>query len=494
MRFKLLLCVAVLLSSCAQVPVPLLAVNNPYDGAMLLRTLPNMAIPPIGAEWASISVKRLRTTPFEQSSDHKLVIKSTGTTRSIIYAGVLPPGTYRLNKLSAHRCTPICVLSEIDIGSRHATFEIRSGQLTDLGEWVLEPRSDAMLLAPAPHTDSALSAEIVRQILPSLVPLLAAPVIEWRADSLVPQPLQQFESTKRSSYGVVSVKPTDDGRFLYGSANGVVYSWRPGQPPQPHDIGSQVSIESVLVIPDGSWLAGGELGVVKRSDDDGKTWRSIRGNLPFGVVADLTHWNGKVLATVMSANEVFIYAAAPGSDSWQPVARFPMDAAPTQRPVFPAHSIARGDTLFITLPNQKLAQLDLRSGNAQMSDFPGTAHAFSISPDGVLYSRCTDAVMNPYESRDQGKTWKYASFTRNMTVPLWRDSQHAIGFDGGPFGPNVIAHTDDGGKTWSETEKLQQFIQLFYSQDGKTAYAAALGGVFWQSTDDGRHWQQVANQ
>lgn len=492
MRLTWLLTVVLVLAGCAPVAVYDVKIENPNDGAVLLRTVSSMPILMMGGYGKAIGIESVVTTPGERSRYYMLLPTSDATTRSTVYASTLPPGIYRFTGFQRSKCNPVCVLDEMPPG-RLSFFEVRSGQLTDLGEIIEVLRGDDLLFIPSKQANRDITADVVPQLVPGLLPLLSKPTVSWSAGTFAPEVDTQFEQAKKESYGVTSVRATADGRFIYGSANGVVYSWRPGQHPLPHDIGSRVSVEALLVTATGSWLAGGELGVLKQSDDQGKTWRSIRGNLPFGLVTDLISWNGKVIATAMRAGEVFIYAAEQGSDQWTPLARYPSVVSLLSDGAYlRAHSVLLGDTLITSIPARQFARLDLRSGQSRIGELPGTVHAFTVAPDGVLNCRCWDLAMNPYESHDQGQTWAYASASRGMTIPVWRDSKNAIGFTGGPFGPNVLNYTTDGGKTWGETSgPTPVFTELFYSPDGKTAYAAAPEGVFWRSTDNGRNWQPV---
>ncbi|UXY54271.1 beta propeller repeat protein [Pseudomonas tohonis] len=81
-----------------------------------------------------------------------------------------------------------------------------------------------------------------------------------------------------------------------------------------------------------------------------------------------------------------------------------------------------------------------------------------------------------------------------MLMPTFRDEKNGIAFEIGFFSPNRMVYTADGGKNWIETTEAPIFFnQLFYSRDGKAAYAGSARGEFWMSTDDGRSWHQMAS-
>lgn len=247
--------------------------------------------------WQSITIERIPRHEGERTTQYAIFPTLEATSRTAIYAGSLPEGTYRFVQFSAQQCGYMCVSSWLDVNANFSRFEIQSGRLTDLGELIQVEFGQKVLFTHGSRSDTEMTSEVVREALPGIKSLLSKSLLSWSANS-VPENMEKlFELSKAISYGFVSVKETSQGGFIYGSANGVVYSWIPGQIPVPHDIDKRVSVESVLVTPKGSWLAGGELGVLQRSDDEGRHWRSIRGNLPFSLVLDLNYWHGSVIVT-----------------------------------------------------------------------------------------------------------------------------------------------------------------------------------------------------
>lgn len=500
MHLRLLLSVALLLllSGCAQVEMRTAEIEVPSDGAVLVRVLPNMASAnQFFKNWNSITVERMPTAAGESSRQFALTPTLDATSRTAIYAGSLPPGTYRFVQFSAQQCGYMCVSALITVNPNFSRFTVQTGRLTDLGELIQVGMGNKVLFAHGRAPDAEMSAEIIAQALPSLKPLLVAPALSWSAETVPEKMDKAFEIAKKISYGFVAVKDTDQGNFVYGSANGVVFSWLPGQKPVAHDIKSRVSIESVLVTPSGNWLAGGELGVLRQSDDHGMTWRSVRGNLPFGVVVDLNYWNKRVIATTLKGSDVHVYAAAEGSDAWSLLARYQMDVSLFwDIPGVRAQSYLLKDTLITTLPGRKVAVMDLNNGQSAIRDLPGAIQMFSVSQDQVLRCRCAASIaVNPYESHDLGKTWQDSTNSRFMLMPTFRDEKHGIAFKGGFFAPSRMMYTADGGNTWLETTEAPIFFnQLFYSRDSKTAYAGSADGDFWTSIDDGRSWRPVSKQ
>lgn len=499
MNVKFLVVVLQLLSGCTTVQYRSAKMDSPSDGAMIVRVLPNMT----GASqffknWQNITVARLPSHPGEKETQFAVTPTLDGTSRTAIYAGSLPPGSYRFVKFSAQQCGAMCINSWIEVNPQFSRFVIKSGHLTDLGVLVqASSPTDArsVLLAHDSSIDHGATTEIVRELVPGLNNLLAAPSLSWAPESVSSKMADLFAYTRTFSFGFVSPKEADNGNLIYGSANGVVYSWTPGQRAQAHDVGIRASVETALVTTAGSWFAGGELGMLQMSDDEGAQWRSIRGNLPFGVIVDLNQWREKVVATTLRGNHVYVHMADAGTNDWKLIVQYDMDVSsfwdvPGVRP----QSFLIGDRLITTVPGRKVAYFDLSSGESATYSLPGAIQMFSVSQDGVLRCRCIAAIaVNPYESHDLGKTWQDSAASRFMLMPAFRDKMHGVAFKGGFFSPSKMAYTEDGGATWIETtETPVYFNQLFYSKDGNTAYAASVYGAFWTTRNDGKTWEALS--
>lgn len=495
------LALVLLLAGCAT-PVehrrPVLEANT-TDGAMLVRVLPNAATASqFFKNWQSITLARQPQKEGEPEQLYAFSPLSEGTSRTAIYAGALPPGKYRFVSFSAQQCGAMCVSSSITLGPKFSRFEVKSGQLTDLGVLVqTSAPSDTkkvLLAHSTANTPEPATPEIVRELVPGLQKLLQAPLLGWDAATVPTGMGDVFHYAKLVSYGLVSPQELDDGSFIFGSANGVVYRWKPGQREAAYDVGVRSSVETVLVTPTGGWLAGGELGLLQLSDDAGRSWRTVRGNLPLGVVVDLHRWQGQVIATVLRGKQVHVQMAASGSTEWAVLASYELDVSfwwdiPGVRP----QSFLLGDRLITTVPGRKLAVLDLATRQSVMRDLPGAVQMFTATDDGVLRCRCSATLaVNPYESRDLGQTWQESAQSRFLSLPAFRDAQHGVGYMGSVFSPGKMAYTADGGKTWTETTELPVPVsRVFYTKDGKLALATTTAGSVWLSKDDGKTWERA---
>lgn len=498
LRCLALLAMAWVLVGCASVEFRDTKTKSPNDGAMVIRVLPNVqSSSQFFKNWQTLKVARAPQAGETKEVEYAVSPRDDAASRSAIYAGTLPPGQYRFVQFSAQQCGYMCVSSWLDVGVKFSRFEIRSGQITDLGVLVQTDPGDGTRRTALTHDaagDSGLTPELVREVLPDLQPMMARTRLTWTVDSVPPPMTNMHKAAIQASYGFVSPRETEDGAFLYGSANGVVGRWKPDAGRRVFDIGERVSVDAVLVLPDGRWMAGGEFSVVKASADQGRSWQSLRGNLPLGLVVDLNLWRDQVLLTLAQGKDVKVYRAAVGSDQWQLIASHPTDVnwffdVQGVRP----QSLLLGDTLVTTVPGRQVSVLDLTSGHVDLRKLPGAIQMFSASADGVLRCRCVATLkVDPYESYDLGKTWVESTASRFMLMPAFRDKLNGVAFKGGFFSPSKFAYTSDGGQTWVETmEAPIYFHQLFFSRDGSKAFAASLLGHLWQTEDGGKTWRSI---
>lgn len=496
-RFILALLAALFISGCASMPETRLPVpKGPDEGAVIVRFLPN-------TESASQFMKNWHELIVEQEGGAErgpqFAIRPDllASSRSATYVGALPPGRYRFVRFSSQSCGAICISANITVGEKFSRFEVQPQRLTDLGVIVQtpSPRERSVLLAHVASDDQALVDELVRETAPALTPMLGKPKLGWREDS-VPKLMPELATyAKLASHGFVQPNEVAGGQVIFGTANGALGSWKPGQEREGQfDLGTNRSVEAVLVTAGGAWLAGGELSLLMQSDDQGRSWRSIRGKLPLGLVLDLHEWKGKVLLTMLSKEQVLVFSAPVGSADWRQLGRYQTDVSvfwdiPGVRP----RSLLMDDYLVTTIPARKMVVNDLAAGTAEERELPGGVQIISASEDKVLRCRCVRGIaVNPWESSDMGKTWNPATLSRWIQQPVFRDRQHGVAFEGAVFSSAKLVRTVDGGKTWTPSMDLNfPITSMFYSRDRKAVYAATPYGSVWGSEDDGQTWKQM---
>jgi hypothetical protein len=470
-------------------------VQDPGDGAVVMRVLPNMD-GPVGTlfkTWATLTLARTSSSPAEHEMTFLLRPTLDATSRTAFYAAGLPPGDYRFEGFSSERCGAVCVQTSASVSPGFSHFQVESGRLTDLGVILLSLAPGGSGETQMVHdmaSDHPETAEIVRELVPDLSGLTRDAPLSWKPASVSAEMEKLRAHSIAHNLGFASPQPIDGGGFIYGTAYGFLVSFMPGHSPSAHYVGFRSSIETVLVTSDGDWLVGGELGLLSSSKDRGHTWQNIRGSIPFGFVVNLSQWHNQVIATTLRGKDVYIHAAAPGGAPWRQLAHYQLDVTGQS-----VQSSLMGDGLVTTLPSSKVAFLDMSTGQSEIRSAPGWINAFSASADGVLRCLCTPAIAtNPYESADLGKTWKSSNASRFMRLPTFRDAKHGVAFKAPVLAQAKMVYTEDGGTTWIDGIDAPVGVHpVFYSRDGSVAYLGTAYGAFWASHDDGKTWESLSN-
>lgn len=491
---------ALALAACASGPTAQTrsaALEAPGDGALVLRLLPNNDGTNLYLkQWGSLRLARVDAG----GTRTEFLVPPTldAAARSATYVASLPPGQYRFVTLPGHQCGYICQPSWITPNERFSGFQIIPGRITDLGTLVqgqMSAGAGSVLMAIEAKPTHAQTPELVRELAPPLVPLLQQPFASWDLNASSQALALIGEVVLRSSRGVTAPSETAEaGRFIHGSANGAVISVLPGGTRKTHDVGERSGVETVLVASDGSWYAGGEFSLLKQSTDQGATWKSLRGNLPLGLVVHLLEDDGRVLAAVLRGPRLQVLAAPLGSSEWKPlfaadlnVSRF-WDAVNVRPALF-----VDGPRLVVSLPGQQLAVFDKATAQLSVRALPGSIQYVSVGKDGIYRCRCGSVKVDPYESRDQGRTWQAVDTSRYFMLPAFRDARFAVRLQSAFAGPTRMAATRDGGATWTEgTPEVPHDLAWFvYSRDGKSIWGMTLTGVFWVSRNEGQTWETV---
>ena len=491
-----------LLSGCANTPatsVPV--VHDANEGAVLVRLLPNtQSASQFMKNWENLIVEQENGKDGGKNGEpgRQFALKPdlTTTSRSAVYLGTLPPGRYHFVKFSSQSCGAMCINENITVNERFGRFNVRPQQLTDLGVIVQTPTTQdrKVVLAHVDADDKQLEDELVRDLAPALAPMLDRPRLGWREDGgSAPMPLLAGYA-KAASHGFVQPKEAAPGFFIYGTANGAVGGWNAAaNTTTQFDLGTNRSVEAVLVAKNGAWLAGGELSLLVQSDDQGRTWRSIRGNLPLGLVTDIHEWHGDIFVTMLRGQEVRVFAMQDGSARWRMLGQYRMDVGFLDIQGVRPRSLLMDDQLVTLVPGRKLAVLDLATETGEQRDLPGAVQQLSASEDKVLRCKCSGGIgVNPWESRDLGKTWRPADLSRYIQQPVFRDRLHGVAFESAVFSSARLVHTIDGGKTWTPSADIGAPISsLFYRRDQAAVYAASPYGAVWESKNDGRSWRRL---
>jgi hypothetical protein len=489
------------LSGCVQTPTRARIAPRDTDGGVLLKISENLPISTGMIYWGdSVTVRRMPDAADSSSTCYALHLGLRGEAAGTFLGGALPPGTYEFPTIGATKQS-IGACNQRDLlktnESRFGKFAVTAGKLTYLG--VLEHTGGNELyksyMIPMLASGSVNLAEILHVDFPELERLDIHDPQGWLSHSL---PAGQDSASRfaiANSYGLFDPSQTLDGTWIFGSRTGVVRTWSRGQSrAELHDTGRRVSLLATAVLPDGSWLAGGEESTLLRSRDKGASWESVRGNLPFGLIGHVVPLGQDILLTLIDGKEVFVYRGDIESGRWRKLASFQGEFAfwTGLKGTLP-QSFLVGDTYLTTLPSKQLAIYRLSTGASEIRSLPGSISEFDAGKDGVLRCICVATIaINPYESHDMGKTWQSSTFSRFMALPAMTDATHGVTwYKSGAFDKPSMAYTEDG-QTWKPTlaapARLRHF---FFSRDHKTVYASNEGGLVWASEDNGKHWDSV---
>ena len=492
-----LLALLAILTGCVEQPTRARLTPKSDDGALLLRIGDNLSSAFVYGD--SVAVRRIPDASDANTTCYVLRIGLKGLSASTFLAGALPAGTYEFPTIGADKQS-IGACNHRDLLKTHATafgkFTVVPGRLTYLGVIERTGGNEPYRNLMIPMLDAAPEnlGEILRDVFPELAHFDTHAPLGWIAASLPPSLPKADAYALAHAYGLFSPAQTTDGGWIFGSRIGVIRSWRPGQPGTlRHDTGRRVALGALAVLPDGTWLAGGEESTLLASKDDGRSWQSQRGDLPYGLIVDVTPVGNDVLLTLVDGKDVLIYRGEASAQHWHKVASYQTEFSFwTGFAGVTPQSWLVGDTYVTTLPSRHMGVYRLASSTSETLDLPGSIQEFSVSNDHVLRCRCTASLaVNPYESDDLGRTWKSSTFSRYAALPGMADATHGVTlYKDGLFKQANMAYTSDGGRTWQMgmggSTDLRHF---FYSRNLGTVYASNDSNAVWVSHDGGRHWQ-----
>lgn len=287
-------------------------------------------------------------------------------------------------------------------------------------------------------------------------------------------------------------------------------------------------------------FAGTEAGGVKRSDDDGKTWREINEGLPDRTVLALAFSPQFVRDQLgFAATASGISRTRNGGKSWRPV-ELPLDEPAVQclavSPAFPddhlvlagteAAGLLRSDdggTTWHSVPALAGQGVTALAFSPRRTIAAATSDGVAVSTDGGASWRLTGRDLGPVlsltfapagdgeallaglpgqgiaRSTDGGATWQPANEGLHATLLMAVALSPAFDRDNTLFGASLEAGllvSTDGGATWesrneglADTAVFRVAISPGYAENG-TLFAATGAGVY-RSRDGAATWRPV---
>jgi hypothetical protein len=499
--------IALSTAGCATVPPAGLHLDSPlteHDGAIIVRIVPNApSAGPYFKSWGEVYVTQLNADG-SRGTVYAIPASLDASSRSALFVASLPQGRYRFSRLSTSSYSQYGGRAQwIDVSSEFPSFDVSVGHLTDVGAIVqtFNPAdSHSVQLTYDAHADHAIASEMIRELSPRLSPLLAQPILGWSSDRVNANARALGGMAARVSVGITDPHSLPDGELLSGSYDGIVKSGYPGRPASWHDIGQRVSIETVANIADGSWVAAGEFGVICRSTDGGASWKSIRGDLPYGLVASVHEMSGRLVATVVRDKHAIV--ATTGLESgfephWTVIATYTLKSGRfwESSSGYAARSVVVGGQLVTTLPADYIGVWNPSTGQSIERRLPGTLQRFAAPGNGMLRFMAEGGLFAnaSYISSDLGVTWEKVPpipFIQGEALP---DALNGMAWSDAPtIGTGWFEVTADGGRTWKQAQRQDSTVaRIVLSADRKRAYAPDANGNLWVSDDVGQNWTKM---
>lgn len=434
------------------------------------------------------------------------------TTRS--YLGALPPGRYRFVDFQAVDCKILCAGPALPAPGNMPEFEISAGRIRYLGTIALAMVSKDYSTDPDAfsnhwswkHRPEMAEATHMLGAYPELSAFSERVDSGWYGIETPAAETARIQM-KAGSYGMLAVTDYGEDGFYFTSHNGMIKRYRPGGFLELLDTGHDLMVTSVRELADGRVFATGEAGMLRYSADGGMHWIDRGEGIPFGLAANAVAIGTDEVAFTLQRNDtVSLYIGKASQGAWRKLADFPLVFAtwtglPGAQPELFHHS----GTLVLTLPSRKIAVIDLATGTSELRDPPGSIATAKLSADGVLRCSCAKTIaVSPYESRDYGKTWTPAAFSRFLGLPEFHDAQNGFSYQSAVFSAKNtgLSFTRDGGKTWDFTnypDLSRSWWQPAYSRNGKVLmlYSISFFGqtalqIVKTSVDDGKTWQRLS--
>jgi hypothetical protein len=440
----------------------------------------------------------------------------TGFRTTLSYLGALPAGTYRVIDFQGVPCKILCAGPTLPPPEGFPEFEVNAGHMRYLGTIGLAILSNSFNSASdgfkkywSWHSaPDVAEGKRLMQAYPELTTYSGNLDTGWvRADSAKSQIDRLM--IKTISFGMQGATDYGEDGFYFSSHNGMIKRYKPGKAIELIDTGHDFMVTSVRELAPGRIFTTAEAGILRYSDDEGRTWQDRANGIEFGLAANaVIIGNDDVAFTVQKNETVLLYRGAPSTGNWKKIAEFPLVFATwTGLPGAQPELFHHQGKLVLTLPSRKLAVIDLTDNSAELRDPPGSIGMFKLSADGVLRCSCAKTIaISPYESRDFGKTWAPAEFSRFLYLPEFHDSMNGFSYQGAVFSAKNtgLSFTRDGGKTWDFTnypEIGRSWWQPSYSRNGQVLMLYSLsmfGSTALQSTklsqDGGKTWSAIPNR
>jgi photosystem II stability/assembly factor-like uncharacterized protein len=463
-------------------------------GVAFRLTVSGVGISPFFAFWHQTVLTQVEGT--KKGEKFVVPMSDLGAAGSATYFGALPEGRYEISSFSSEQCGYLCISASLKTTAKPIRFDVAAGRITYLGSLMYERTDDKSAQLMVSGTSPA-DQDNFRAWLGSYFPTIAAmPVADLGAGGEV-RPVE-FKGAQDRAAGLLNPAVLSNGDVLFTTLSGSLKRHSPSGGLVTVNTGSASRLNAVLALSDRHWVAAGDFGEARSTQDAGATWHDLKLNLPYGAIVGLyPAANGETIAVLDQKPTLALYTGSLATNTWTPRMRrdykHDLWKGGISRPAI--QFVASTGKLLVALPGGPSFVLDTKTMAASDFELPGGAMNVGLSGDDVLRCRCNKSGLwvSTWESRDLGKTWQDSPLDRSLPLPVFKDRR--VGMNTALFD---IQKTVDGGARWKTVlpQKAQYWPFLFlpynlnfiYLQDRRVLATDSMYALL-VSDDDGDTWK-----
>ncbi len=491
--------VLALLTGCATHPPPISGAQtlSGQEGAVVIRLITNGAEANDPTETlSSLTLRREVPAGAQATAEDIAVLRRTRdmTNSTAVFSGMVAPGRYRLSHANGQFANTTYTFP---LAGRLGSFVVKPREVSLLGTMLVQPLPMQRFLVGYLPPDAELSNSF-EVLFPALAqqtrgqaPNQFEPSAELtRAATLAP-------GIRSLTTALNGIDTTPDGSLLAGSKMGRVI-WRKSgeQRARALQIDTWLEVLSVRAWRQGL-LASGEEGLLRFSNDEGKTWQALPAPAPGLIAAAEPLANGKVLALVRRGTQWTAHLSDdPFVGGWRQVASFEQERS-INLTWQNAIVLAGRDRAGVFMPNGELLVVDGGTGALERRSIGVSTSGAQILADGTLLATGGNLSRSTYISTDGGRQWRDLDTSRFVTAITAADAKtfYAVA----PVDPGIFAGTfalmvsRDGAKTWKKSGEVPggvpaQVRSLLVDRKDGALLAVLSQGRVMRSTDEGATW------
>lgn len=505
-----------LLAGCATVPTA--GVGDPDavvaadSGLVAVQVVSNADGLGIGLRaWTDIFVRRI-----DDGALFRIPASDDGMHETRVFVGALAPGAYRIAALQAYeKISGYGYLGRALVPPAVGSFRIETRRLTNLGTLLYQPfpsqaeqAEDTKFLVSRLPDESDLS-RFVQARFPDQVSTLADPIaLGWAVDG---NDDVRTLVNERVRLGAIASRAarTRQGDWLLLGRLGQIYHRDPAKRWHRISVGGPYQFLAFAELDDGTWLVGGERGVLYRSDVQHRYWQRLPFPSPEGFVVYLGQLPGGDLYAITQERGRFrFYRSDITGRGWLPEREFIREKPGFLFGVSYPFVAANPGGLRILMDGKEYTY---SASERSFGVGPGIEFTrLHVQSDGVLVGRALETWAWTGESpakfsRDGGHTWQQVAqgagiVAGSSAVPhvasdgriVMTASPTRVGWIKGlEFLAQVpVALSRDGGRTWSKQGVLERGCDRLNStlSDDRNLVVVCADGRVLSSADDGKSW------